>query len=358
MAPMGPSPTCITRMFTRQSYRRRRAGGSRTARRAGRRIGSMTVRARLVFAVCLCAFVAAWVPGRGQEQPEAPARSPRNASYQIEARLDHERRTLRGRETIRWRNISAQPATELQFHLYWNGWRNLDSTWLRERRLAVAGFTEPRDDAWGSIDVTAIRARRPDGTVADLTAAIRFIAPDDGNAADRTVMAVPYPPTVQPNGVIEVEVEWNARIPRPFARTGYIDDYYFIAQWFPKLGVLEDDGWNTHQFHSATEFYSDYGVYDVSLTLPPEFIVGASGRDAGRIDNPDGTRTHRFRAEDIHDFAWTASPRFIEARRAFVHPSLPGVEMRLLLQPEHDGQQDRHFDATAATLKHYGEWFG
>ena len=79
-------------------------------------------------------------------QPEACARSPRNVSYTIDVRLDHTARTLNGRETIRWRNISSRPTAELQFHLYWNAWRNLESTWLRERKLA-GNFTPPRADA-------------------------------------------------------------------------------------------------------------------------------------------------------------------------------------------------------------------
>ena len=72
--------------------------------------------------------------------------------------------------------------------------------------------------------------------------------------------------SVAPNQEVEIALEWTARIPRPFARPGWVGDYYFIAQWFPKLGVLESQGWNTHQFHAATEFYSDFGVYDVRLT--------------------------------------------------------------------------------------------
>ncbi len=58
------------------------------------------------------------------DRPVAGALSPRNANYSIDARLDHATRTLTGRETIRWRNISADTATELRFHLYWNAWRN------------------------------------------------------------------------------------------------------------------------------------------------------------------------------------------------------------------------------------------
>ncbi len=284
-------------------------------------------------------------------------RSPRNATYDIDVRLDHPARRLNGRAALRWRNISAQTATELQFHLYWNAWRNRDSTWMRERRFSSA-YTPPRDDAWGSIDVTAIRLRRREGGVIDLTDQARFTAPDDGNTADRTVMTVAAPAPIPPQETIDIEIEWVAQVPRPFARTGYIDDYYFIAQWFPKIGVLEDGGWNTHQFHAATEFYADFGVYDVAITVPRDFVVGASGRETERSENADGTTTHRYRGEDIHDFAWTTSPRFVESRRTFDHPGLGRVDMRLLLQPEHAGQEGRHFDAVAATLRYFGEWFG
>ena len=291
------------------------------------------------------------------DQAYEGARSPRNASYDIDVRLDHAARTLSGRETIRWRNISNRPTRELQFHLYWNAWRGLNSTWLRERRLA-ATFRPPRPDAWGSSDVSAIRVKQPDGAWLDLTSNQRFVAPDDGNGADRTVMTVALPREVAPYETVEIAIDWRAKIPRTFARTGYVGDYYFVAQWFPKIGVLEDSGWNTHQFHSSTEFYADYGAYDVRITAPRGFVVGASGFEAQRQDNADGTTTHRYRADDIHDFAWTASPRFLDVRRTFEHSTLPRTEMRLLLQPEHAGQEDRHFAAAAATLRYYGEWFG
>ena len=286
------------------------------------------------------------------DQPQAGGRSPRNANYEIDVALDHAARRLTARETIRWRNTSANATSELRFHLYWNAWRDLESTWLRERRLAGT-FRPPRADAWGSIDVTRVRVRD-----ADLTAHTRFIAPDDGNTVDQTVMSVPLPFVVPPNESIDIEVEWTAKVPRPFARTGYVGNYYFIAHWFPKLGVLEDAGWNTHQFHSATEFYSDYGVYDVRITVPQGFVVGASGRQVERTDVAGGLTRHRYRGEDIHDFAWTTSPDFVEAKQTFTHATLPKVEMRLLLQPEHAGQEQRHFDATAVALRHYGEWFG
>jgi hypothetical protein len=94
------------------------------------------------------------------------------------------------------------------------------------------------------------------------------------------------------------------------------------------------------------------------MTVPSGWILGASGREVSTIQNADQTTTHSYRGEDIHDFAWTTSPQLLEARQVFEHPTLPAVEMRLLYQPEHADQVQRHFDATAATLKYYGEWFG
>jgi aminopeptidase N len=281
--------------------------------------------------------------------------SPRNASYDIAVRLEPGDRSLHGRETIHWRNISAHPTTELQFHLYWNAWRNADSTWMRERRLGGNSST-PRADAWGWTDVRSLRVTLD--RLYELSGRLQFIAPDDGNAADKTVAAVSLPRAVLPQETVVIELEWSAKIPRPFARTGYIDDYYFFGQWFPKLGVLEDTGWNTHQFHSSTEFYSDYGIYDVRMTVPRGYVVGASGVQIGVKDNADGTAVHEFHGDDIHDFAWTASPHFLERTQTFAHPTLPPVKMRLLLQPEHAGQAARHFAAAEAALKYYGEWFG
>ena len=324
------------------------------------------MRHRLAFAAAaLAALLPASTPSDGQERTATPVpaaassssvRSPRNANYTIDVTLDHAARTLTGSEIIRWQNISNRPASELQFHLYWNAWRDRDSTWLRERRLA--GLAMPKgDDLWGHVDIKAITLIADAGSRQDVTRQLRYIAPDDGNTRDRTVMAIPVP-AIPPQGSATIQIEWTSRVPRPFARTGTVADYYFIAQWFPKIGVLEDEGWNTHQFHAATEFFSDFGTYDVNIRVPSGWVVGASGLEQSRRDQGDGTTTHTYRGEDIHDFTWTASPHFIEVRRTFTHATLPLVEMRLLLQPEHRGQADRHFMATAAALKYYGEWFG
>ena len=316
--------------------------------------------------VAIAALVALAGAGPGAQPPGSVAstqaaapRSPRNASYAISARLDPASRTLQGDELLTWRNPSSAPATSLRFHLYYNAWRNTASTWLRERRLSGDTSADERPERdWGWIDLTSVRLIGAGGTPTDLTSRLRFIAPDDGNADDRTVAEIPLDAPVAPGQTINVQIAWSSRVPRTFARTGTIGQYYFVAQWFPKIGVLEDDGWNCHQFHAATEFFSDFGVYDVRLTVPRGWIVGATGQERSRRDEADGTTTHQYYAEDVHDFAWTTSPDYVERTATFEHPRLPPVAIRLLLQPEHVGQAERHFNATRAALRYYGEWFG
>ena len=293
------------------------------------------------------------------QAPLPGALSARNANYSIDVRLDHASRTLAGREVITWRNTAAVATSELRFHVYYNAWKNARSTWLREARLGGRRGSSPPDQGdWGWVDVTALRLLTGESTPVDLTPRRRFIAPDDGNPDDQTVLQVPLPAAVVPGETVNIEVTWSAKVPRTFARTGTIGSYYFIAQWFPKLGVLEDAGWNCHQFHAGTEFFADYGVYDVQVTVPAGWVLGASGRERSRRDNADATTTFAYHAEDVHDFAWTASPDFLERRARFEEPGLPPVEMRLLLQPEHAAQADRHFDATRTTLRYYGQWYG
>jgi hypothetical protein len=306
-------------------------------------------------------LAAAMLPALVSAQPAAPGAmnpplSPRNANYSIDVRLDPVGRAITASEIVTWRNITTKAVGELQFHLYWNAWQSASTTFMRERALAGAPPNRGSRD-WTHVEISSITLVTPRGAV-DLTSSRRFIAPDDGNADDATVMAVKLPAVVAPGGEAVVEVKWSAHVPRTFARTGVIGNFFFVAQWFPKLGVLQNDGWNCHQFHASTEFFSDYGVYDVSMTIPQGWTVGATGVERGRRDNADRTTTYRYYQEDVHDFAWTTSPDYIERTAHFAHPTLPAVDIRLLLQPEHAGQAERHFNATRAALKYYGEWFG
>ena len=318
------------------------------------------VRAPPVLAVLFLTLGSAYAQERTPGSVQRPL-SPRNANYAIDARLDATAHTLAGRETLVWTNISKAATSELQFHLYYNAWRNNQSTYMRETQLA-GGWTNRTDlnpEELAAIDVSSLKITGGPIPATDLTASMRFIAPDDGNAEDRTVMTVTLPSAVQPNQSVSLAISWTLKIPRTVDRTGVVGDQFFLGQWFPKIGVLQDDGtWNCHQFHAATEFFSDYGVYDVHMTVPRGWPLAATGEEREHVDNADGTTMHRYYQEDVHDFAWTTSPDFLERHERFEQEGLPPVEMRLMIQPEHLSQAARYFAATRAALRYYGQWLG
>jgi hypothetical protein len=299
--------------------------------------------------------------------PPLPERSPRNASYTIEARLDPEKREVVGSLVLDWKNTSDQPLSSFPFHLYWNAFRNNLSTHAaREGRRGRA--ERPKDErSFGWIEVKSVRllgAARPRkaevgtsaGAEEDLTPTLRYLN-EDGNAHDRTVIEVRTSSPIGPGQSGRFRIEWQARIPHgSVGRAGWVHDYHFIVQWFPKIGVFWKGQWNCHLFYTWTEFFSDFGVYDVTLTLPRGYVVGATGRLETKTDNPDGSESYRFVQEDVHDFAWTASRRFLERRARFEDPGYPPVEIRLLLQPEHAHLGERYLAATKIALRTYGSW--
>ena len=132
---------------------------------------------------------------------EAEALSPRNANYTIQVRLDPAEKTLQGSEVLTWRNDMRVPAAELWFHLYWNAWKNNQSTWLREDGLRDSPRLEKkiRPDDWSYIKVTSIKVLAGGPfQEADLTSRMRYATPDGSNVDDQTVLVVPLARPVRP----------------------------------------------------------------------------------------------------------------------------------------------------------------
>ncbi len=325
-------------------------------------------------------FLVLPAPTRGDPLPQ---HSREVVDYRISVRLDERAKQLQGTERLTWRNPSTEPVADLWFHLYLNAFKNSVSTFYRESGGRLRD-DKAFEDKWGWIDVTSMRLA--DGI--DLLAQRTFEHPDDDNARDETVMRVPLPRPVPPGGSVTLDIGFTAQLPRVYARTGYVRDYFLVGQWFPKVGVYEPagtrgrthGGWNCHQFHATTEFYADYGHYRVEITVPRRFVVGATGRRVDRRENPDGTSTHTYEQGDVHDFAWAADPNFVEVKRTFsagedVTPAeyaetaqlldrtldevrLADVEISLLLQPQHLPQLERLVEAAKLAIKHFGLWYG
>lgn len=287
------------------------------------------------------------------------ALSSRIANYKISVKLDPEEKILDGKMTLYWKNPSRDTIRELQFHMYLNAFKNTESTFWQESGGQLRGMKVKASDpmVWGWVDIL----RMEDKNGEDLTSGIKFIQPDDDNENDQTVISVPLVNPVEPEDSIELNIVFRSKLPRIFARTGYSDEYFLAGQWFPKIGVYEPKGmryaeegqWNCHQFHANSEFYANFGVYEVEITLPERFTVGATGVLKSKTDNTDGTKTLLYIAEDVVDFAWTASPVF-----QVVEDQWQDVKIMVYLQPEHLSQADRHTESVKAALNYFDKNLG
>jgi hypothetical protein len=335
----------------------------------------------------------------------------------IDAAFDPDSAQVEGVERLRWRNTSSVPVDELQFHLYLNAFSSNRSTFMTESGGQLRGM-KMSEEKWGWIEIQSMHLAYPEDLAAagllpdgaeplfnapfdseiqgepgairlqdgpDLKALEEIIQPDDGNTDDRTVARYPLPRPIQPGEWVEVEIAFTSQMPEIFARTGVSGDFVLGGQWFPKIGVFEDvgdrgrseAGWNTHQFHADSEFFADFGNWDVRLTLPSEYKgkIGATGRIVEEnVD--DSTVTVHFRQPGVHDFAWTADPDFIVLEELFDPETdvpveqtrriaevlgvsdeelrLQPVMIRLMLQPAHRAQARRYFDAAKAAIRGYG----
>lgn len=282
--------------------------------------------------------------------------STRVVAYEIEARLDPSKHTITASETLTYKNLTGQALTSFPFHLYLNAFQP-DSTFMTEVRLngtrgQVAGTAwDPKH--FGSITVTKFDVEG----AGDLTSKMQFIHPDDDNTKDKSVFQVTLPKPVAPGESVTFHLDFNDVMPEVVERTGYVRDFYMVGQWFPKVGVWWKGQWNCHQFHANTEFFSDFGTYDVKLTVPQNEIMGAGGDLVSTATNSDGTKTLEYKSEDVHDFSWTAYPHFLPVEDSWTG-SAGTVKIHLLMAPGNMASAPRYLKALKGTLQKYDEWIG
>lgn len=250
------------------------------------------------------------------------------ADYRIEATLDPAANRVGGTVTITYGNNSPHPLPYLWVHLEQNlfadGSRGAQA-FPAEGRFGGGGFA-------GGCEIT-----RVEGPTGPLTYRI-----DDAR------MRIELDEALASGASTEITIDWAFHVPETGAdRMGHDGDLYLLAQWYPRVAVYDDiRGWNAQPYLGQGEFYLEYGDYDVALTVPSTYFVGATGsltnpgevltaEQLRRIDEAragelveivteteladvtalrprtDGNLTWRFRAEDVRDFAWAASPRFV-----------------------------------------------
>jgi Peptidase family M1 domain len=279
--------------------------------------------------------------------------SERVVHYEIDARYDAAKHVVDATEVLTYHNLTGQALDHFPFHLYQNAFQP-NSTFVREVKVDDAGYDNWEAKAYGSEEIKSLELVGQ----GDLTAQLRYTAPDDGNKDDKTVVDLRVPKPIAPGEYVQFKIAFQTNFPETQARSGWKRDFVLGGQWFPKVGVWWHGAWNCHQYHAFTEFFADFGVYDVKLTVPQYEVVGASGVKVGEVSNPDSTKTLSYHGDDIHDFAWTASPRYKLKDDGVFQGQMGPVKMQILMQPAHWSQVERHEKILRESLDHFERWYG
>jgi len=281
--------------------------------------------------------------------------SKRVVAYNMDAKYDAKAHSLDATEILTYHNLTGQPQDTFPFHLYLNAFQPT-STWMREGKRE--GTRNQDFEKWDpkSYGAEEIRSFEVVGQ-GDFTSQLQYIHPDDNNKDDRTVVQVHLAKPIPADGYVQFKIKFHDQFPETLERTGWNRDFVLGGQWFPKVGVWWHGAWNCHQFHAYTEFFADFGVYDVKLTVPQFEVVGASGIEVSSVTNTDGTKTVSYHGDDIHDFAWTASPHYRTYEDTF-QGSMGPVKLRIMLQPAHWGQLQREDSILKQTMERFDRWYG
>jgi len=255
-------------------------------------------------------------------------------NHKIDVRLNDKTHTLSAFEEIEYTNNSPSSLDTIFFHLWPNAYESSYSALGRQKMEdGEIDFHFSNAESKGYIDSLDFHV---DGEKAQFEYYKSHL--DIGYLIlNKPVLA---------GGKIMITTPFRVKIPdAAFSRLGHVGESYMITQWFPKPAVYDQQGWHPMPYLNQGEFYSEFGTYDVSITVPKNYVVGATGdlqnaeelaflsqldedtRDKikqqklinKRLNESGGPgfppsaiefKTLNYKQKNVHDFAWFADKRF------------------------------------------------
>ncbi len=251
-------------------------------------------------------------------------------NYRIVATLDDVKHTLTGEVAFEYVNNSPDTLPQIWVHLWGNAFKNRQSAFCKQKlRDGNSKFYFAKKRDLGSYE-----------TLDFSTNGQKIEWNYDPKNPDIAILTLSQP--LAPGSRIRISTPFLLKIPASFSRLGHVETSYQMTQWYPKPAVYDHKGWHAMPYLDVGEFYSEFGSFDVTLTLPENYIVGATGvlqtpselaflqkkeaETRAKIKQIKGTgspfttddfptsslkmKTIRYTAERVHDFAWFADKRF------------------------------------------------
>ena len=186
-------------------------------------------------------------------------------SYQIKVTLDDKNHYLRGDWALTYTNNSNDTLTFIYLHLYPNAYKNRNTD-LGKQLTADGnlGWYFEKEDARGFIDSLAFSCNGK-------------LLSWDYKKGYLDIAKVELAQPLLPAQTINISSPMRIKIPKSVSRLGHVEQSYQITQWYPKPAVYDKNGWHEMPYLNQGEFYSEFGSYQVSISLPQNYVVAASG---------------------------------------------------------------------------------
>jgi len=298
-------------------------------------------------------------------------------NYTISVRLDDERHFLHGFETIEYHNNSPEALEFIYFHLWPNAYNDGNSALaeqLYQDNNDILKFVT--EENRGYIDSLDFKVNEQS-----------LVWEFDPHHKDIAKITLPSP--LKPGEEITLSTPFRIKLPSGnISRLGHIGQSYQITQWYPKPAVFDKNGWHQMPYLNQGEFYSEFGSFDVSITLPQNYVVGATGDlqtasertfldslsqstylkyemdvDFSQLDknipSSQQTKTIRFTQQNVHDFAWFADKRFQLLTGELILPhGQEKVDLYALFTPQNAKQWKRSVEYLHDGGYYYSLWNG
>ena len=271
---------------------------------------------RTIFVAILLAGLASFAFGQypGWQQ---------QANYTIDIVVDTSNHQYNGSMKVVYTNNSPETLERVFWHLFFNAFQPGSMMDVRSQTISDPDrrvgnrIGELPEDEWGWQKIESVKINGSDALFEE----------------DGTILVVDLPKLLTPGSKVNFEMTWQAQVPRQIRRSGWMNKEgveYSMTQWFPKLCEFDHHGWHTNPY-IGREFHGIWGDYDVSIHMPDGYVIGATGVKSGQksMPLPDGGpgTIHRFKANNVIDFAWAADPDYVEKT-----VDVEGTTLRLIHQ--------------------------
>lgn len=292
--------------------------------------------------------------------------------YDIDVTLNDQEKSLKGFEKIVYKNNSPSSLNFIWFHIWPNAYKNESTALFHQLKNDTARAGKLEKYTYGSIEGLNFKVN---GKVAATEA--------HPNPQYIDVIKVKLATPLKSGDSVTITTDFKVKLPSYFSRSGFADGEFMICQWYPKPAVFDKNGWHEFPYLDMGEYYSDYASFNVNITVPSSYVIGATGvlQNADELatyksvgaknvanrqakpalytpKNKTGVKKLNYKINNVPDFAWFADKDFVIQYDTLKLESGKIIDAFTYYHNKDSTLWNYSVDYAKDAVKHYSKWIG